>query len=341
MCNGIDAKRVNTAVTYVLDRRFSKREKQSIKWAAAAWNVRGPGIRNSITLVPESRSGVRPGPRKDNVDTVSIPRKYPAAAGKTAAAAIIVADPDCADNGIIREVDIVFRDMPWTHLLYPPFDKLRNNMPIRAVHEFGHGFGLAHENGRLATMNEDYPHGGVVGGREIVPHADDLVGLRDLYGIGETGRDVAASAYYHPCDRKPGPGCSSRKVVEIDLPSGRPIVGGPPFRITYTVENRGTMNCHDCRIDFYISPDRNIAPSAGGSDDVHIGTTMVDLPAGSTKTGTASLGIPPGVVEDRNYHVGFIVDRFNANGTPCADLLNNTAVLKDTLGVAKAAESPR
>lgn len=334
-CGERIAKRPNTAITYVVDKRFSDKEDLSIRRAAAAWNERGPGIRNVTTLVAESRRDFRVRPRKDNINTVSIPSRYPAAAGKTAAAAFVAADPECR----IQDIDIVFRDMPWTHDPNPSFGKQRNNMVIRAVHEFGHGYGLAHENDTLATMNEDYPHGGVVGkASEIVPHADDLAGLRKLYGDGAAGRDVAASAYYHPCDRQPAPECSSPRVFEIDPPSDTPIVGGPDFPMTYSVENRGTISCINCRVDFYISPDPNIEPSATGSDDVHVGSTQITIPAGGVKTGTANVGIPQGVKSNSKYHWGYIVDRSNANGSACADLINNTAVLRRTLGVAEADE---
>ena len=330
-CGKKIAKWENTAITYLVDKRFSDKEESSIRQAAAAWNERGPGIRNVITLVPDSERDIPVRPLKDEINTVSKPSRYPQEAGKTAAATFVVGDPECR----IRDIDIVFRDMPWTHLRNPSFGKQRNNMVLRAIHEFGHGFGLAHENKTLATMNEDYPHGGVVGRSwEIVPHADDLAGLRQLYGAATTGRDVVASAYYHPCDRRPKSGCASPKVFEIEPPAGNPVAGGPAFTMSYTVENRGTLSCANCQVDFYISPDPDIEPSISGSDDVHIGTTHVTIPGGMIKTGTVSVQIPQGIKANKQYYWGYIVDRFNKHASASADLTNNAVVLRESLAVA-------
>ncbi len=198
------------------------------------------------------------------------------------------------------EMDIAFnRNYLWdTSInpatpLYEPY-----NSTIVAIHEHGHGMGLAHENDQLATMNSYYPSGGPIGTRnDVHPHADDSRADRALYGTAATQRDVAAFAY-RPVPGYPG---SSQPI-----PAPGSTNRSATVAIQFGVENRGTTSQSSVPVYFYLSPTRNVTTSS-----FFIGSTTLSLSVGATTTPTAYITIPSWAPTGYQY-IGWIIDPGNS-----------------------------
>lgn len=199
------------------------------------------------------------------------------------------------------EGDIAFnRNYPWETSINPqvpgswPF-----NSTLVALHEQGHGMGLAHERDFVATMNATYPGGGPIGNPAYVhPHADDARGDRAIYGTAATQRDVAASAYRLTY-------AQSSQSEPIPPPSGV-ISRNTSVSVQFSIENRGTTN-QSIPVYFYLTPARNSVTTSS----FFLGSATLSLDAGRSTTSTAYLNIPSYAPTGYQY-VGWITDPYGS-----------------------------
>ncbi len=279
----------------------------SLLSAVSAWNLRAPSTDWDFTFVFTNRdldSG-------DSWNVVAIDNGYDF---DGAAMVTIVRSTWCLWpfwNKRITEADIVVDPVipgfTWDNATNPDSFDSFSSSTIAFVHEMGHGFGLQHDNGQLATMNDRLPTGGSIGNDfDADPHADDVAGDRGGYGTVGSSNDLIASAF-----RRLGPAVDT----ELILPPGRSQRGGSASYL-FTVGNRG-VSTRTTRVDFYLSTNQRITTA-----DTFLGSTTLSIPAGVTTTRTATVNIPAGQPLGR-YHFGYIVD---AGGTTAeTDEGNNAA----------------
>jgi hypothetical protein len=282
-----------------------------------AWNYQTPGTQYRLGFVYNNATTWQSG---DGVNSVGFTAQYD---WQGALAVTLTRYGSCnffSRRGTIQESDIMFNPAytwstelnPWTR---PNSYQGYYNLPLVGIHEFGHGFGLKHEDARMATLNSYYPNSGVLGdGNEIHPHADDVWGDRAGYGTCCTAHDVAASAY-----ERTGSGVSNL----IQPPST--AFRGAPTSFRFTISNRGTANQGAVRVEFYLSTDRTVTPA-----DVYLGAANYSLNAGFEGTYYATVTLPAGLTPG-SYYIGWIVDPWGSISE--SNEGNNTVVFEQPTNV--------
>jgi len=185
-----------------------------------------------------------------------------------------------------------------------------------AMHEFGHAFGLAHEDTTVAMLNAFYPNGGTFGQANIVePHADDRLGQRFLYP-GGIFTDLGNANFFHS-----GTGQSALVFftpTTID-PAGQ-------IAVRLQIENLGTTTLFAVRQGFYLSSDAAISTS-----DRLIGAIdWQSLDAGASGQFDLVLDIPADVPSG-SWFVGSIIDDTGAVTEAFED--NNALVYEEPLTI--------
>ena len=200
----------------------------------------------------------------------------------------------------IDETDIAFNNnLSWTTgkfnygSLGSPF-----NFELVALHELGHALGLKHEDRVMATLNSFYPHSGPLGYyKEVDPHADDRLGVRNLYRDGTTETDVAGSAF-----KRTGTGTSG--LVSSPASARR----GTNVTLEFSFANLSTA-FQTFDIGFYLSTNSFISTS-----DIFLGRNNgASAPSGTTGTFSRTLYIPTWI-SPGTYSLGFLIDPNNVKG---------------------------
>ncbi len=264
-------------------------KRAALEAAFAAWHA-APGTRFHFNTIWDSSPTITLGDGKNSVFTT---RDY----NFDGAIGVTVIRYSCSwwGWGDLQEADVIFNDNEsWTFSANPasppdPFSPF--NLPIVAIHELGHSFGLNHQTHAVASLNHRYPDGGTIGNANAVqPHADDVLGNRVGYGTCCTARDVYASAY------------RSTSAIDTDhiVPPSQAI-RGQPVGFQFTIGNRGTSN-ESVRVQFHLSTDRFISTA-----DTFLGAANFSLSSGGTPTFNASVTIP-GSQPSGHYYLGWIVD---------------------------------
>ncbi len=272
-----------------------------------AWNNHAPGTNFRFSFIYDSATTLSSGDGKNSV-------AYTSSYDWGTALAVTLTRNSCSH---ITEADVIFNPAPsnsgtWTfdtHPATPPSPWSPYNMTLVGIHEFGHAFGLDHQSGYLATMNDHYPGGGTLGlYNDIYPHADDVLGSRVGYGTCCTHRDVYASTY--------------RSTSSID--SDRIIAPSTAYRgqttsFQFTIGNRGTTQESSVRVHFYLSPSRYVTPY-----DTYLGAATYSMNSGSIGTYWAYVTIPTWV-SPGSYYLSWIVDPYGF--IPEVDEGNNSNAL--------------
>lgn len=282
--------------------------KTALDRAAAAWN-QVPGGQFRFNLVYDDATTIGLGDGKNSIGFIA-ENDY----DFDDALAVEVTERELClllNDGNLQESDILYNNgYTWETSADPLFRPGgAYNVSLVGAHEMGHGLGLDHENGRLATMNANYPDGGVIGNNDAVQiHSDDALGSRVGYGTCCTRRDVAASVY-----EKTSGGNSGHILSPTQAERGHSTF----FR--FTLENRGTTSQSSVRTNFYLSTNRFIS-----TGDTFLGSATFSLGSGAVSTLGASVTIPLSVASGF-YHLGVLADPNNSIGE--VDESNNGAGL--------------
>lgn len=292
----------------------------SIDASRVAWNSYTPGGNYRINYIWDPNNTVT---FNDNRNSITMPASWDPSWGKEnpwdqeplavtfPRRSMCYSWPGPDANWV--EMDIAFnRNYSWETSVnpvepragLPPF-----NSTLTALHEHGHGLGLAHERDFPATMNAIYPFGGPIGNPSYVhPHADDARGDRAIYGTAATQRDVASYAYRLTA-------AASSSTAPIPPPGGA-ISRNTSVGVQFSVENRGTANQSSIPVYFYLTPSRNSVTTSS----FFLGSTTLSIDAGRTATGTAWVTIPSWAPVGYQY-IGWIADPYN--GIVESDETNN------------------
>ncbi|NOT00542.1 MAG: matrixin family metalloprotease [Phycisphaerales bacterium] len=184
------------------------------------------------------------------------------------------------------------------------------------LHEFGHAFGLGHEDGLVCTMNAAYPSGGTFGQDNIVePHADDRRGQRTMYP-GGIFTDLGNANFF----RLGSGGSAPILFTPTTADSGDQVA----FRIQ--IENLGTTILNNVRQGFYLSPDSTI-----DTGDRLIGSLTWATMGGGAAGQFDVLMTLPDVLSSGEYYAGTILDDTHLITEAFED--NNAIVYCNTLTV--------
>lgn len=321
----------STNVTYYpANMSFPGSYRTALDTVLYAWNYQSPGTRFRFNFTYNDATTWQSG---DGVNTVGFTSDYD---WQGALAVEITRYNTCYwwGGGSIKESDIMFNPAYSWSTEVNPSTRPRSgqgyyNLSLVGIHEFGHGFGLKHEDTKMATMNSYYPNSGVLGNNnDVHPHADDVLGDRVGYGTCCTEHDVAASAY-----QRTGTGTSNL----ISAPSI--AYRGHPTSFKFTISNRGTANQSSVRVQFYLSTDRTITAS-----DTYLGAATYSLNAGFEGTYYANTTIPSSLTPG-SYYFGWIVDPLGSiyevnEGNNSVGLENATSIPSYSPPVACGSANP-
>lgn len=223
----------------------------------------------------------------------------------------------------IDETDIVFYNaVPYTTNLATN-NNLRGyggtNRPFEttAIHELGHGLGLAHVNTEYNIMGTDYYHlhaNGGVARSYIGEDASD--GTVRLYGLASTviedvsvvhWKRIGASGEYSSHGRTALYDSTGATVLPSVLDAGEArfdVSAGQPIQVELTAENNGRSS-QTVRIGYYLSTNNAIATS-----DTLIATETRTVARNNVDTYKTSLTIPSGLPSG-DYWLGVIIDDTN------------------------------
>lgn len=184
------------------------------------------------------------------------------------------------------------------------------------MHEYGHAFGLGHEDAVAAMMNSFYPNGGTFGLENVIePHADDRLGQRALYP-GGIFTDLGNCNFYLADYGWSAPLIFTPTTVD---PGGQ-------IAARIQVENLGTTFVTDIRQGFYISEDPVI-----DTGDRLLGT-LIWSSMGSGASGQYDIIIDiPDDVASGTWYLGSILDDTDRVVEAFDD--NNAVVYSDSLRI--------
>ena len=184
------------------------------------------------------------------------------------------------------------------------------------MHEFGHAFGLGHEDAIVAMMNAYYPNGGTFGQENIVePHADDRFGQRALYP-GGIFTDLGNSNFYLADYGWSAPIMFTPTAVD---PGGQ-------IAARIQVENLGTTLVTNVRQGFYLSEDPVIE-----TGDRFLGSlTWSSMDGGAAGQFDILIDIPDDIASG-TWYLGSILDDTDRVVEAFDD--NNAVVYADPLSI--------
>jgi hypothetical protein len=238
---------------------------------------------------------------------------------------------DCVDYWIfgtdveITEADVIFDNQEsyttsmsksslWSHGgSFRPFQ-------TTAIHELGHGAGLAHTNNTYNIMGQDWDHIHANGWTARSYLGEDAAnGLVYLYGTtGSSAEDVGIT-HFKRTGSSGQYSAHGKTVLRTsgggNLPSftsgGETVYRvsrGQTIRLELSYENNGkTTRTED--IGFYVSTNPLITTS-----DRLVGTTSMTLSRNSVYTTWRYVTIPSNLTRGANYWVGAIIDRNGSLG---------------------------
>lgn len=189
-----------------------------------------------------------------------------------------------------------------------------------ALHEFGHGAGLGHENGRYSVMGQDWDHIHRNYVYALAYLGEDVnYGLRQLYGNNSSSnvQDVGvvhwkysgASGAYSSHIRTKLYNTSGAELPYTTVGGERRyyVYPGQSVRAEFTYENSGESS-QSPTIHYVISTNNLIT-----TYDTLIASTAFNLnPEGSVYTSTRTVTIPSSLNSGQNYWLGAIMDPNNS-----------------------------
>lgn len=233
---------------------------------------------------------------------------------------------DCIDYWIfgtdveITEADVIFDNQrPYTTTMSKtslwPYGGGSRPFQTTAIHELGHGAGLAHTNNTYNIMGQDWTHITANGATARSYLGEDAAhGLVYLYGTtGSSAEDfavthfkrVGASGQYSTHD-KTVLRTSSGGALSSFTSGGERVYRvnrGQTIRLELTYENNGkTRRTED--LGFYVSTNNYIS-----TYDRLIGTRSLDLGRNTVYTTWHYVTIPTNLTRGANYWLGAIIDR--------------------------------
>lgn len=223
----------------------------------------------------------------------------------------------------ISETDIVFYNVvPYTTNMATN-NNLRGyggtNRPFEttAIHELGHGLGLAHVNTEYNIMGTDYYHLHANAGMARSYMGEDASdGAVRLYGYASTviedvsvvhWKRIGASGEYSSHGRTALYDSTGTTVLPSVVDAGEArfdVSAGQTIQIELTAENNGRSS-HSPRIGYYLSTNNAIATS-----DTLIGSETRSIARNNVDTYKTTVTIPAGLPSG-NYWLGAIIDDTN------------------------------
>ncbi len=233
---------------------------------------------------------------------------------------------DCIDYWIfgkdveITEADVIFdNQVAYTTStsktsLWPYGGSFRP-FQTTAIHELGHGAGLAHTNNTYNIMGQDWDHITANGSTARAYLGEDAAnGLVYLYGYSSSNlQDLAlthfkrtgASGEYsaHGKTRLTNSWGGSLSSFTSGGETVYRVNKGQTVRLELTYENNGKSQQTSADVRYYISTNNYIS-----TWDTHIASSTYNLGRNTVYTTTRTLTIPSNLNSGQNYWIGAVID---------------------------------
>jgi hypothetical protein len=248
---------------------------------------------------------------------------------------------DCGDFGFgdgnseIEEKDVVFAcDADWdcaADYLNPVpwyFGTNKNEMrgsgggqrPFRttAMHEFGHGLGLLHENDEYNIMGEDWTHIHINGDSATAYAGEDASdGAVRLYGPSAAAQEDVSVVGWRRCDPLLEAECEDRgeysnhSRTRIFDANGVELAdyqadAGQRIRVEFTFENNGSTLQPAVHVAFFLSRDTLIS-----FGDRLLAEADLELARNDVYTRRQTIDLPGDLTSGDTYYVLAVVDPWN------------------------------
>lgn len=189
-----------------------------------------------------------------------------------------------------------------------------------AIHELGHGAGLAHTNNTYNIMGQDWTHIHVNGSTAMAYFGEDASNAMGyLYGLnGGNIEDLGVVHWRHT--GASGEYSTHGKTRLLDNAGGNlssftrngeqvyRVVPGQTVRLELSYENNG-KSTQNTSVGYYLSTNDIISTA-----DTLLGTSSYTLGRDTVYTNTRTLTIPSSVTPGQDYWIGAVVDRNNSLG---------------------------
>ena len=245
------------------------------------------------------------------------------------APAVAISQRDCIDYWIfgkdveITEVDVLFSSgtsysTTSSKASLTPYGGSFRPFQTTAIHELGHGAGLAHTNNTYNIMGQDWDHIHANGNTARAYLGEDAAsGLVYLYGSQSAGAQDLSISHFKRTGAS-GQYSAHGKTVLRTTTGGAVssftnageqtfrVNRGQTYRVELTFENNG-RSFFNQDLRFYISTNNLIS-----TFDRLVRTTSVSLSRNTVYTAYYNVTIPSDLVRGANYWVGAVID---ADGT--------------------------
>ncbi len=110
-------------------------------------------------------------------------------------------------------------------------------------------------------------------------------------------------------------------ITNVSL-SNTSAVSGQVVRVSFTVNNVGSVRCAPCTNTVYWSTD----PAVSTSDTQLAYWDTSSIPANGSQTVAVGFAVPDGVIAGRTYYIGVIADTSGTSGEPVVSTPNGVAI---------------
>jgi hypothetical protein len=243
---------------------------------------------------------------------------------------------DCGDFGFgdgdseIEEKDVVFAcDAAWTGgcaATYPnpvrwyfgtntnemrPYGGTQRSFRTTAMHEFGHGLGLKHEDEEYNIMGSDETHIHANGNTGTAyPGEDASDGAERLYGASaETREDLGVVHWRYRAPNGNGYSSHERTGIfdanDVEIFDGR-VNPGQRIRVEFSFENNGSTAHYAVPVRYFLSSDTLL-----DQGDRLLATASPDLLRNRVYTRRQTIDLPGNLVAGATYFIIAVVDSGN------------------------------
>jgi hypothetical protein len=199
------------------------------------------------------------------------------------------------------------------------------SLEATAIHELGHGFGLGHEDDVLSVMFPTAPFGSVGQNDQAEPFPDDREGARYFHPDATTSVDIGVSAWNRVVRPTGWPPVDT--VFQEPITSPTSVTRGSSLSFKLTLMNLGTEG-RTVSMIYLLSPTRDIKGAVAAGSARLLGSIMVTMLRGSTRTLSLSPQVPSNTPTGKYYIGGYVNPTALGDATPSNNYVDLATVIE-------------